>query len=189
MVAHACAFLHGAVLLEEAETQTDNIITNSTSTQTTTRTDETASQTNAVPEQRCAAPKTELPDDEHLSATENVKMMSYADASTQTVSRSNENRESRESNWKHGYGHCVSIEEGHLRLITEVVKAMALKEDEPIARNDISTQAAPTTSKTASQTNDSPECWCATIQTKPPDDESPTLAKNVQMMLHIKPSI
>jgi hypothetical protein len=50
VAAHVCAFLHGAVLLEEAETQTDNVITNSTSTQTTTRTDKMASQTNAAPE-------------------------------------------------------------------------------------------------------------------------------------------
>jgi hypothetical protein len=57
---------------------------------------------------------------------------SNTSASTQTVPRTDKNSRLKEDNWKHGYGHCVSIEEGpgHLMLITEVAKAMASKEAE-----------------------------------------------------------
>jgi hypothetical protein len=81
----------------------------------------------------------------------------WASASTQTVPRANENSGSKEDNWKHGYGHCVSIEEGHLMLVTEVAKAMASKEAEPTTRNDSSTQTdAVTTTNVNIQTTPAP---------------------------------
>jgi hypothetical protein len=53
MVAHACAFFCGAVILEEAETQTDAAPTTSVNVQN-----------NAASEHWCAALQTEPPDDE-----------------------------------------------------------------------------------------------------------------------------
>jgi hypothetical protein len=53
MAAHACALFRGAVILEEAETQTDTAPTTSVNVQT-----------NAAPEHRCATLQTEPPDDE-----------------------------------------------------------------------------------------------------------------------------
>jgi arylamine N-acetyltransferase len=77
MAAHARELFRGAVLLEEAETQTDDITdtgantqttpapaTVDASTQATPRTDETASQTNDNPKRRYAALQTEPPNDE-----------------------------------------------------------------------------------------------------------------------------
>lgn len=62
---------------------------------------------------------------------------------TQEIKKNDKNGEPKENDWEHGYGHCVSIEEGHLRLVTEVAKAMASKETEPATRNDATTQTTP----------------------------------------------
>jgi hypothetical protein len=106
----------------------------------------------------------------------------------QEIETSGENAESKEDTWQHGYGYCVSVEDGHLMLVTEVAKAMASKEAEPTTQSDVSTQVAPRTDETAVQTNANPERWCAVIQTEPPDNESPTLTKNAEMTLHVDSS-
>jgi hypothetical protein len=99
MVAHACALFRGAVLLEEAETQTDAVNTISVDTQITTpilvtadistkvapRTDETAVQTNANPKRWCAIIQMEPSDDESPTFTKNVETTLHIDPSTQTT--------------------------------------------------------------------------------------------------------
>lgn len=80
---------------------------------------------------------------------------------------------------------CVLIEESHLRLVTEVAKAMALKKAKPTTRSDVSIQTTPAIDETAAQINDSPERRCAAIQTEPPDDEGPTSTKNVETTLRV----
>jgi hypothetical protein len=71
-------------------------------------------------------------------------------------------------------------------LVTEVAKAIALKEAEPTTQNDsstqteakpttrsdISTQVAPRTDETAVQTNANPEHWCPVIQTELPNGDN-----------------
>jgi hypothetical protein len=99
MAAHARALFHGAVLLEEAKTQTDAVntvgvdtqittpilVTADISTQVTPRTDETAVQTNANPERWCAVIQTEPPDDESPTLTKNAETTLRVDSSTQTT--------------------------------------------------------------------------------------------------------
>ena len=46
----------------------------------------------------------------------------------QGIKTCDESVSTEEDSWKHSYGHCISIEEGHLRLVTEVAKAIASKE-------------------------------------------------------------
>jgi hypothetical protein len=46
---------------------------------------------------------------------------------THEIETSNVNGQLKEDTWKHGYGHCVSVEEGSLMLVTEVAKAIASK--------------------------------------------------------------
>jgi flagellar biosynthesis/type III secretory pathway protein FliH len=58
---------------------------------------------------------------------------------------SSENGDSKEDNGKHGYSHCVSIEKGHLRLVTEVAKAMASREAKLTTWSDANTHIAPRT--------------------------------------------
>jgi hypothetical protein len=49
---------------------------------------------------------------------------------TKEIEKSKENGELKEGTWKHRYGYCVSVEDGHLMLVMEVAKAMASKEAE-----------------------------------------------------------
>jgi hypothetical protein len=68
--------------------------------------------------------------------------------------KSKENKQIKEKEmdtWKHGYGHCVSVEEGSLRLVMEVAKAIALKEAELTAQNDSSIQTDNTTTDVDTQ--------------------------------------
>ena len=66
----------------------------------------------------------------------------------------NDNNKPKEGTWKHGYGHCVLVEEGHLRLITEVAKAFMSEEAKPTTWNDTSTQTKGSTTIDAdTQTN------------------------------------
>jgi hypothetical protein len=49
------------------------------------------------------------------------------------MEKSKEEDRSKEMDiWKHGYGHCVSVEEGSLILMTEVAKAIASKEADTV---------------------------------------------------------
>jgi hypothetical protein len=103
MVAHVCALFCGAVLLEEAETQTDTVTTTSVDTQTTPAvtttintstqaaptTAETTSQTNGTPEHRCATLQTEPPDDESPTLTKNAEMTPHVDLNVRTTPRTN----------------------------------------------------------------------------------------------------
>ena len=102
------------------------------------------------------------------------------------LKKGEENRQTKEKdegNWKHGYSYCVLVEEGHLRLVMEVAKAMASKEADPTTRSDASTQVAPTTDETASQTNGNTECQCIALQTEPLDDDSPSSLKDTLVVL------
>ena len=90
--------------------------------------------------------------------------------------------------WKHGYGHCVSVEVGHLRLVTEIAKAVALEEVKPTTWSDASTQAAPTTDEMALQTSDTPEHQCAALQTEPLNDENSILLGDAALVPHVNSS-
>jgi hypothetical protein len=122
---------------------------------------------------------------------------------TEEMEKSTEDDRPKETDtWKHGYGHCVSVEEGSLMLVTEVAKAMASREAEPTTRSDANIQTdhetttwsdanthmAPRTDETAVQTNASPERWCAALQTDPPDNEGHTPLKNAETTLRIDSS-
>jgi hypothetical protein len=83
------------------------------------------------------------------------------------MKRCEENRQMKEKdegNWKHGYGHCVLVEEGSLMLVVEVAKAIASKEAKPTTQSNTSTQVSPTTIETATQTENDP----TTLLTTPP---------------------
>jgi flagellar biosynthesis/type III secretory pathway protein FliH len=104
MAAHACELFRGAVLLEEAETQTDDVTTNSVDVQTTPAvtttvnvsthaaptTIEMAIQTNPAHERRCAALQTEPPDDECSTTMKNAETRFRVDLSIRTTLRTNE---------------------------------------------------------------------------------------------------
>ena len=103
MAAHVRALFHGAVPLEEAETQTNNITTTSANTQTTpapttvdvstqatSTMDKMISQTNDTPEHQCAALQTEPPDNKHPSSLKNTKMTLYANSGTQMAHNTNQ---------------------------------------------------------------------------------------------------
>jgi hypothetical protein len=80
---------------------------------------------------------------------------------TEGMEKSDESNDSKEGTWKHRYGYCVSVEKGHLMLVTDVVKAMALKEAELTTWNDSSTQTdTVTTTSVDTQTIATPERQC-----------------------------
>jgi hypothetical protein len=103
----------------------------------------------------------------------------------QEVEESKENRRTKERGiWttEHGYGHCVSVEEGHLILVMEVAKAIASKEAELTTRNSSSTQTddVPTTVDISTQTTTS------TNEMSTQTDNSPQLALQ-SLVMHPEP--
>jgi hypothetical protein len=91
MAAHACALFRGAVLLEEAETQTDTITTTvNASTQAAPTTVETTSQTNGTPKRQCATLQTEPPDNESPTLMKNAETTPHVDLNIQTTPRTTE---------------------------------------------------------------------------------------------------
>ncbi|KAF8232926.1 hypothetical protein L208DRAFT_914991 [Tricholoma matsutake] len=90
---------------------------------------------------------------------------------TQAIETRDENSNTEDDSWKHGYGQCVSIEEGSLLLVTEVAKAIASKEAEIIARNDSSTQ-------TDATTNVDVETQTAPFDITPTSPPSPAMSRS-----------
>ena len=91
----------------------------------------------------------------------------------------------------HSHGLCLSmVAHAHELLRSTVVLEEAEVQTEMATWSDASTQAAPRTDETATQTNDEPKHWCTAMQTELSNNKSPTLTKtNAQMTFHTTPKI
>jgi hypothetical protein len=85
------------------------------------------------------------------------------------MEKSKEDDSSKEMDtWKYGYGHCESVKEGHLMLVMEFAKAMALEEAKPTTQNNSSTQMDVTTTIHTGTQTDATTTFIVNIQMTPP---------------------
>ena len=99
------------------------------------------------------------------------------------LKKGEENKQIKEKEmdtWKHGYGHCVSVEEGSLMLVMEVAKAIALKEAKT-TRSDSETQTDDITTTDASTQTTPADIAVNAVTQMVPNDEMPRLLNDAGM--------